>query len=162
MPLDHIMSVNVFGHLPAVRMWVLQQHGGINKPREDSDCCLLRNEMLWLVPAPLFLCLLFVSLSLPPSICFSLKCGQSKHHVQRSQSQDLSEEEGGSALARCWWPGLEEVGRSLRNVLSFQRQQGIHIYQSMCSHTQVLLLDINICMTWADMGDPIISHTNSS
>lgn len=162
------MSVNAFGH----PMWVLQPHWGINKRREDSDCCLLRNEMVRLVLSacsslPLsFICLFLPSLTLSPSICFSLRCGQSKHHVQRSQSQDLSEEEEGSALARCWWPGLgkvgEEVGHCLRSVLSFQRQRGIHIYQSMCSHTQVLLLDINICMTWAAMGDPIISHSNSS
>lgn len=86
--------------------------------------------------------------------------------MQHSQSQDLSEEEEGSVLAWCCWTGLwragEEAGHSPRNILSLQREQGIHIYHSVGSHAQALPLDINICMTCADMRDPIISHSNSS
>lgn len=121
------LSINASGHLPVVWMWVLQPHWGINKHREDRDCCLLRNKMMRFALFPLsFSCLSLASLS--PSICFFLRCGQSKHHVERSQSQDLSEEEGGSALARLWWPGLGRVGGDVghcpRSALSFQRQRG--------------------------------------
>lgn len=72
--LYNVMPVNAFGHLPAVWVWVLQQHWGINKQKED-DCCLLRNEMLRLVLSaccsifPWLLSVSFcpISLSLPPS-----------------------------------------------------------------------------------------------
>lgn len=125
------LSINASGHSPAAQMWVLQPHWGINKRREDRDCCLLRNKMMrfaLLSPPVLLPCLSLWPLFLPPSASF-LRCGQSKHHVERSQSQDLSEEEGGSALARHRWPGVGRAGGEVRplpprSALSFQRQRG--------------------------------------
>lgn len=117
------------------RLWTSQPHWGRNKPKKQKA------EI--------------------GSLC-KLKPSQMQH----SQSQDLSEEEEGSLLAWCCWTGLwragEEAGHSPRNILSLQREQGIHIYHSVGSHAQALPLDINICMTCADMRDPIISHSNSS
>lgn len=119
-------------------------HFGINIQKGDSDFCLLGIKML----------------RSDLSVC------ELKPNQTRSQSQDLLEEGEGSVLAQRCWTGLrsavEEAGHSPRNILSFRREQGIHIYHSMGSHSQALPLDINICMTCADTRDPIISHSNSS
>lgn len=74
------------------------------------NCCCLPTPLF---RGPLSVSFCPLSLALPPS-ARSLRCGQSKHRVQSSQSQDLSEEEEGSALARRWWPGPGESGRGSR------------------------------------------------
>lgn len=123
------------------RLWMSQPHWGRNKPK--GHFCLVRNKRLRSV--------LSVRWSQTKCSILNPRISQRKRWV-------------------AYWLGAagQACGELERKQATapetFYRSSGNREFTSITvgSHAQALPLDINICMTCADMRDPIISHSNSS